>query len=633
MCRKTADAKYNMLNRLEAPARLVLRICLGLFTAAVILLLQSSFWTAAVSGWMRAIILATLVLAYFRPHLVVLFLAVCAPLGQVGSRTLDSNMRGAEALVLAFLAGALVRGWTLHRFRSIPFDTLHLVSFAFGLVVAASCVEQLWFAQLQRDFPGPFLQDVLFYATRRYLITFDGLDMIFSAMLLLEGVALMLYVVHYCRERAEFARRLIVMLVAGAVAAALVNLTFIGSVLLGQRASQINLGLERWTVHIGDVNAAASFFAMASFICLGMAWRSIEQRVAWMAAGTLTGTAFWLTGSRTGLVAVVLVAIALAVRFTVARSLAIWKTSALLFASVTAFGLIFRLGFPHSFLDITATQAVTVRWLFLRTTWAMLREQPLFGIGIGQYALWSAHFSPREMIDYYTRENAHNYFAQIAGELGVAGLVTFVTVLITASWITARRAGRPLDPFLPPLAAGLTVFILTWLGGHPLLVPEVAFPFWIAMGIVPGLLPAPARVPRYEPIVAVVLVAMFTASIAPRVTSKSARIDFTRVTYGLSKGLMEDRARFFVAPGRSQARIPLRARDASPDAPVTVDIFVDDQLSATITFGDSGWQDARIGLKRLPSDAVHKVELRTRETDRDGRVEVGKWEIISTPDA
>ena len=72
---------------------------------------------------MQLIILATALLSYFRPKYGLLVLAVIVPLGQVGSRTLDSNMRGAEALVLAFLAGALVRGWTLRQFRIVPLDT------------------------------------------------------------------------------------------------------------------------------------------------------------------------------------------------------------------------------------------------------------------------------------------------------------------------------------------------------------------------------------------------------------------------------------------------------------------------------------------------------------------------------
>src|SRR3989337_3813551 len=109
--RPSAGTKYNMLNRLQALSRLLIRASLAVFTAVVLLLIQSAFWTNRVSAWMQAIILATALLSYFRPHYGLLALAALVPLGQVGSRTLDSQMRGAEALVLAFLAGALMRGW------------------------------------------------------------------------------------------------------------------------------------------------------------------------------------------------------------------------------------------------------------------------------------------------------------------------------------------------------------------------------------------------------------------------------------------------------------------------------------------------------------------------------------------
>ncbi len=138
MCETSAGAKYNMLNRLQAASRLLIRASLALFTGVVLLLIQSAFWSNRVSPWMQAIIFATALLSYFRPHYGLLALAALTPLGQVGSRTLDSQMRGAEALVLAFLAGTLVRGWTLREFRTFPSNRLEIASLIFGFVVAAS---------------------------------------------------------------------------------------------------------------------------------------------------------------------------------------------------------------------------------------------------------------------------------------------------------------------------------------------------------------------------------------------------------------------------------------------------------------------------------------------------------------
>ena len=60
----------------------------------------------------------------------------------------------------------------------------------------------------------------------------------------------------------------------------------------------------------------------------------------------------------------------------------------------------------------------------------MVEAHPLFGVGIGQYARWSGQFSSPELLAIYVSENAHNNFAQVAGELGLAGLTAFVALLI-----------------------------------------------------------------------------------------------------------------------------------------------------------------------------------------------------------
>src|SRR5688500_12382661 len=168
MCGTSAGAKYNMLNRLQAPSRLLIRASLALFTGIVLLLIQSAFWSNRVSAWMQAVVLTTALLSYFRPQYGLLALAALAPLGQVTSRTLDSRMRGAEALALAFLAGALLRGWTLREFRSFPSTRLETAAVMFGFVVAASCVEQIWLNQVRQDFVWPFAQEALGYASRYY---------------------------------------------------------------------------------------------------------------------------------------------------------------------------------------------------------------------------------------------------------------------------------------------------------------------------------------------------------------------------------------------------------------------------------------------------------------------------------
>ena len=470
---------------LETFGTYLTRGLLAVFTAVVLLLAQSIFWTGAVSLWMRGIVVAVALIAYFRPQHALVLLAAIAPLGQVGSRTLDSQMRGAEALALAFLAGALVRGWTLREFRSRPSTRLETVAMIFGLIVAASCAEQLWLRYAQTHEAWPFVRSVLAYAHSSYLTTFRGLGTIFNAMLLVEGVALMGYALAYARASPAFTRRIAIALVIGAVATTFLTFQHVVTALL-QTGDASAWWFEfivqrRWSAHLSDVNAAGSFFVMALFIAIGLAVTRRRPAAGWSAAAIALAAATWMTHSRTSFVAVGILACCLAAALTAGRAIGVRRAIAA--AAVASTGVAAALWFtlPRDYFGVDAADAVTIRWLFLGTTWRMLLAHPVFGVGVGQYSLWSTQFSAPEMFNYYLRENAHNNFAQIAGELGLTGAAAFVGVLVLA--LRRRHAqDSPAETSSLSLRLGLAAFILTWLGGHPLLVPDVAYPFWIALG-------------------------------------------------------------------------------------------------------------------------------------------------------
>jgi O-antigen ligase len=450
-------------------------------------------------------------------------------------------MRGAEALVLAFLAGALVRGWTLHRFRGFPSNRLHVAALLFGFVVAASCVEQIWLLQIQRDLPAPFLQDLFSYAGRSYVRAIGGYTMIFHGMLLLEGLALLLLAGHYSRSRPEYPMRLVTMLIIGATGAALVNIGHFLSQLFGTgqpvaKFSEVFTG-QRWTVHIGDVNAAASFFVMLLLIAFSLAWEDRPKRGIWAAAGAVSGLALWMTASRTAMVAVLIIAVICAAVLVLRRS-----THRIAVAAIAIVALVGSIAFVIRFLtvdffSVEAIEAIGIRRTFLLVTVRMLEWQPAFGVGIGQYQLWSPHFIPTELSETsYARENAHNQFAQIAGELGIVGLATFVGALGVSLWHRGRssRPHTPVRPVLPVLL-GLGAFILTWLGGHPLLVAEVAYPFWMTLGIVPGLISSDDRL-GWKPVAAAAVMALaLSVSIPSRVGSKQNLIDSPAPATALQK--------------------------------------------------------------------------------------------------
>jgi hypothetical protein len=628
-----------MLNRLQAASHLLIRASLALFTGIVLLLIQSAFWTTRISVWMQAIILATAVLSYFRPQAGLLALAALVPLARVGSLALGSQMRGAEALVLAFLAGALMRGWTLGELRSFPSNRLEIAGAVFGFVVAASCAEQIWFMQLQRDFAGPFALEMFDYVGRSYFTTFRGFGTIFNAMLLLEGVALLLLAARYTREKAAFGHRLVTAIVLGAAATAALTIWTVAAELVATGQARARLVefimVQRWTVHVSDVNAAGSFFAMGTFIALGMALRGNRYNAVWALTTFVLAGVTWMTHSRTALVAVMLMFACIAAAVTVGRRIGVTRAIAITAATCVLLAVVLWNSLGAEYFGPQAAAAVRIRWLLLGTTSRMLMSEPLFGVGIGQYFLWSREYGVPELFTYYQRENAHNNFAQIAGELGVIGLLCFVALLGAALW---RRNPEPkVSSVLAPALLGAVAFIMTWLGGHPLLVPEVAYPFWLTLAVAAALAPAQGELRAPSAAFAIGIV-LLLVSIPFRVSIKSAQLDLSRVTYGISaRHFVTSRARFFVENGRAGVDLPLRARNASDDDPVEIEVLVDGAPSETIRLSDRNWRKTRIDLPDGSSHRFRRIDLRIRPSALDAvdptrsSVEVGTWEIISKP--
>ena len=271
---------------------------------------------------------------------------------------------------------------------------------------------------------------------------------------------------------------------------------------------------------------------------------------------------------------------------------------------------------------------------FLETTWRMSSRAAALRCGVGQYSLWSAHFSAPELLAHYVRENAHNYFAQIAGELGAIGLIAFVAVLLSAVWGSARRFDTPPAIFppaprrprsfcshvarRPPASrAGSGISLLARTGNHA--------------GHAACRRPNRGLLAHDRPL-SVCRPSQFQSRPVSPVRAK--RIDFTRITYGLADG----------CHGRSGAdsSSPTAARTSEfRFACATRHLMLPSRLTSSSTINclrPSRWEtpDGNIplsALQRQGRGAAHKIDLRTREHEEEPRVEVGKWDIISTPDA
>ncbi len=124
---------------------------------------------------------------------------------------------------------------------------------------------------------------------------------------------------------------------------------------------------------------------------------------------------------------------------------------------------------------------------FWRPGWQMVRDHPVFGVGIGSYywLLWIYLDFPSDKRIY---ENAHNYFLQIWSELGTVGLVSFLLILAIVLrggiQVFMRVEERHWRLVTLGLVGGIAGFLLTHLTSHAMVLLEMQFIFWSFVAII-----------------------------------------------------------------------------------------------------------------------------------------------------
>jgi O-antigen ligase len=433
-----------------------------------------------VGPFIRSVAALTFGVTLVSPAAGLLLTAAIAPFGELMAAAIGaSNFRISEVVVLAFLSGWLLR-WLPD--RRGPRVAAPAAGWLFAITVAASIAGLAW--QLGR-YPGE-LPGTIDQMVHGYFYSFERVGLVNGARLL-EGLALAAATVILFRRHPSLANTLPLTLAASASLAALSSVLLwrgIGTAAALQRYKQIGY---RVSAHVGDVNAAGSYFAMIGCVALGMAIRERGRRRAlWVCLAAASGAGLWFSESRSALGAAGAVVIV-----------------GVLWASTTRFRPRARAGvLAVVVLALLGGAAVRARLLeadpdyrgvgfrqqFVQTSVRMIAARPLFGVGEGQYYLSSPFFLSPELASSYGAENAHNFFLQVGGELGLVGLMLFAIVLISPLARTARAlACAPRDARLLGVGGGVTVFLITCLTGHPFLVGEVAYPFWMLFGLTAAL--------------------------------------------------------------------------------------------------------------------------------------------------
>ena len=578
-------------------------------------------------------------------------LALLAPLGGWVANVANlAPFRLTEALVLAVLAGALGHhAWTKSRTDASGggSDLGHnapplfaCVAWAVALVTVASFAVRVGISQVGLESPWPAVAAVWRAVTSDYLFGASGpLPGLVDGARLVESVALLLVVVTWCERQHTLVMRLARATVVASVGAVAINLAHM-TVEINADPNSVDmllrfLGGRSLAAHINDINATGSYFLMVAVVGAGVTIAETGYRRRATAIGVALALAgLWLAGSRTALAVALLTGFVAAAAWTLTRGARSRRTLVTIGALIVSAAVALPVAMLTFYPERTATaDSVGLRVEFLETSARMIRTRPVFGVGVGRYYQLSGEFMSPELRNVYPSENAHNNYMQVTAELGLVGIAAFVLLLwasARAVWTALVRVGFR-DALLVATAGGAGGFLITCLTGHPLLVNETAFPFWIVGGLAvarasaldtDGSTTSGGRMtPRAVWMFAVILVVSIPYRVDTELRERTAN-ELSSGLYGWEVEAPAGRrfrwsggqATLFVPPDTGHVRIPVRALHATrTTGPVDVEVSVGGRHLTSLSLPDERWVDLRVPLAR-PAERFHRIGLRVTPT-------------------
>ena len=295
--------------------------------------------------------------------------------------------------------------------------------------------------------------------------------------------------------------------------------------------------------------------------------------------------------------------------------------------------------------NLNVSASVESRTVLFRTGVQMVKDSPAFGIGIGRFHELSDQYGSSDISRILgvrrTRDNAHNNYLQVAAESGIVGLAAFGWVL-SACVVGGVRRLRLLDARGRWLVAGVVGMMLTWLAGHPLLVPEAAVMFWLFAGLAAALGPAPAPTPARRASAAIVLVAIL-ASIPWQASGQRRRAELEHFGRGLSAWHVTDTGERYRDSGRQFSlflpagqlvSLPIRTAPGVA-SPLTLRLFAGGKEVDAVIAGPDDWV---MYVFRVPDGPGRYVEVSFKVESSGGApadcglcLQVGKQSVRAAP--
>jgi putative inorganic carbon (hco3(-)) transporter len=138
--------------------------------------------------------------------------------------------------------------------------------------------------------------------------------------------------------------------------------------------------------------------------------------------------------------------------------------------------------------DATTNRAVVSRMTLWKTGWVMLKENPVLGVGVGNYSERYKEYVTKYPKLYIGHESysVHNSYLKVGAETGFTGLIAFLAIYITFFLYIVRLYFNQ-NLLGKVLAVGLFVGSVTYmvqnLSNNLIFIPQLNTIFWLVGGL------------------------------------------------------------------------------------------------------------------------------------------------------
>jgi O-antigen ligase len=282
-----------------------------------------------------------------------------------------------------------------------------------------------------------------------------------------------------------------------------IGLSFLGEVTLldphMSGVSVIEAAGDRWLRSYGLLrhpNILGGIMGISLLICLGALMEEpVRKRWLWVAIAAAS-LGLFLSFSRAAWIGTILGLLYLALTARIWR-LVSWHDKRIRWVLVVTLlalvfmGLLFgeligmRLWLTDS-VSILEMNSINERLRDLGQAWILIRNQPLVGVGTGNYIQALETWAQRSGLDYIAFQKVHNVPLLLAAELGLAGAVLWIWMIILPVYqLTKSAYKKPVRPTRAGLSATfLTLFVVGMLDLY--LYPFI-FSSALLMGVLCGI--------------------------------------------------------------------------------------------------------------------------------------------------